>query len=230
MPMSEMPEQELTGKNWRRPFAVALIVCCGLVACFALRANTINWGNALFDDNYDSTGSEFDGSTFTFEMGVFSDGFTPTALNTDQWSSEWVALDSTSYDDATEWFTGSYTIGAGDSPLEGRQAFIWVRNNSLGDGSSEWLLITDYTGVDAWTLPGYTDPGGSSPPGTFDWRVSTAETAVWGGLDGVAGSGIFTGAPGSYAFQTFTFGPAVPEPSAAVLMGIGALGLLRRRR
>ena len=220
-----------SSRKMLRTSVVATIAVLAVLAVGAVvRGNTINWGNALFDANYNSAGAEFDGATFTFEMGTFSDGFVPTALNTAQWGSEWLALDSTTYDNNTEWFTGSYTIAAGDTAQQGRQAYIWVYNNSLGDETSEWLLFTDAGGGDAWTLPGYTDPLGSDPPGTSDWRVSTADSAVWGGLNGVPGSGTFTGTPGAYAFQTFTFGPAVPEPSSSLLIALGALGLLRRRR
>ncbi len=84
----------------------------------------------------------------------------PTALDTAQWGSGWLGRDSTTYNNDTEWLTDSYTVQAGDAAPQGRQAYIWVDNNSLGDKTSEWLLFTDAGGGGGGALPGYTAPVG----------------------------------------------------------------------
>ncbi len=212
---------------------LCLVACAVGLAAGPGQAQTLNWGNALLDANFNSAGGAID-ATYTFAIGTFSDGFAPTAANTGQWGGEWTALDTTTYNEATGWFTGSYTMQAGDAPLSGRQAYIWVYNNLAGDETSEWVLITDDSGSDGlgdeWLVPAYVDPLGGNPPGSYDWRVSTATTPVWGGLNNVAGAGEQAVVPPSYALQTFSFPAPIPEPSSAVLLALAGALMLRRRR
>ncbi len=215
----------------RRARLAACAIIFSTLGLGAASAQTLNWGNAVFDVSLDSDGNSIDDATFTFELGTFSSGFVPTEFNTGQWASEWTTLDSTSYNDAAEFFSASYTIDVGDASLAGEQAYIWVYNNMIGDETSEWAVITDDSSGDEWVVPTYIDPGaGGPPPGTFDWRVSTATTSLWGGLNNTAGPGEQQVVPSNYALQTFTFSAPIPEPSSAVFLSVAALGLLRRRR
>lgn len=213
---------------------VASVTVLVTLALGAASAQTLNWGNAVLDVNIDSAGNSLTDATYTFELGTFSSGFVPTEFNTGQWAREWLVLDSAIYNDSVGLFISSYTVTAEDASLAGEQAYIWVYNNTLGDETSEWVIITDDSpddGIgDEWVVPSFAEPGAGSPPANFDWRAATATTPVWGGLNGVAGSGVQEVAPSAFDLQTFTFSAIVPEPSSAVLLGIASLGLLRRRR
>ena len=116
-----------------------------------------------------------------------------------------------------------------DSSFEGLRAYIWVNNNKIGDETSEWFLVTGDTGdTDStdnnWLVPEFDDGGIGF---TLFWRLSTANTPVWGGLNNVASdAGIQNVDPGTFEMQTFL----VPEPSAGVLSLFAGLLLMRRRR
>ena len=129
-------------------------------------AQKINWGNASSDSNSDSNGNNLTDATFTFQLGTFATGgpteFIPDETNTDFWGTNWIALDTASYNQAGPpnedqgFFSDSWIVP--DNTYEGFQAYIWVYNNQLGDSTSEWVLITDDGGSNAWKIP--TSTGG----------------------------------------------------------------------
>ena len=196
----------------------------------------INWGNAANDANSDSNGDALSDATFTFQLGTFTNGdgppteFIPDISNTDFWGVRWVALDTAIYnqedppDEHEGFFSDSWIVP--DDTYQGFQAYIWGYNNQAGDATSEWVLITDNAGLDAWKIPSGTGTQQNFPD---QWRVSTATDPIFGGLNNVDGPGeTGPGAPPTFALQTNTFLP-VPESSTAILFGLTLGSLVMRR-
>ena len=195
-------------------------------------AQKINWGSAANDVNSTSIGGFLTDATFTFQLGTFADGaseFIPDETNTDFWGARWVALDTATYNqegapnEEQGFFSDSWIVP--DNAYQGYQAYIWIFNNQLGNDTSEWVLITDNSGIDAWKIPNST---GSQQNFPDQWRVSTATDPIFGGLNDVSGPGESTGGPGSFALKTHTFLP-VPETGTTILFGL-TLGTLVMRR
>jgi len=113
-----------------------------------------------------------------------------------------------------------------DDTYEGFQAYIWVYNNQAGDETSEWALITERDGLDAWKIPSST---GSQQNFPNQWRVSTATDILFGGINDIDGPGeTSSGAPSTFALQTNTFLP-VPESGTTLLFGLTLGSLVLRR-
>lgn len=207
-------------------------------------ANTLNWGNTVnFDGDsgfqemsFDSDGIAIDstGSTFTFEIGTFTKlaaGFQPSNTNVDVWKDNWNPLQATSYSSSLNWFSDTYFLGDGDAGHVGERAYIWVYDSDIASSTSDWFLVTGDT--EGGAGPQATDDNNWRVPstnglGSFDWRLSTANTAVWGSLNSGAavGFGMQNVDPGAHEMQAF----AVPEPTSAALMLAGVVLGLRRRR
>ena len=153
----------------------------------------INWGNAANDINVDSAGNPLTDATFTFELGVFSNGeptpteFTPTSSNIDFWGDNWVALDTAAYNQEGPptpeegFFSDSWIVPNNpNNTYEGFRAYIWVYNNQAGDETSEWVLITDDGGSDEWLIPA---SNGTQQTFPQQFRVSNASTSLYGDLN-----------------------------------------------
>ena len=225
--------------NSRPKLNSALAVLATALFTPELVAQTLNWGNTINPEgipgftemSYDSHAVAIDqtGTTFTFELGVFTGGFAPDDSNVDMWGLNWQPLQATTYSPTLNYFTAGYELVAADASLEGSRGYIWVYNNTAGDETSEWFLATgeieaDLTPSDNnWLIPKYEDTLNFP----YNWRLSTANTPVWGGLNSVPSIyGIQNVDPVLYELQTF----AVPEPSATGLVLLGTLLLMRRRR
>lgn len=198
-------------------------------------ARTIDWGNSVGDALYDSAGAALD-SSFVFELGSFG-SFVPTALNLEDWESNWKAFDRAStpsdWNAVAGFFSSSATMEDGGVSSEapplsphvfaaGEQAYIWVFNTqTMAYGFTEWALLTD---LDDWMFPA---PGGKTDE-PLEWRISTADTLVYGGLADQQGPGDYTVDPPSFAIQTHA---VVPEPTTGVLVLLAAgVAMWRRRR
>ena len=201
------------------------------------QAQTLNWGSEVMSSMVDSEGAALDENTFIFELGSFANGFTPDADNVDSWIANWQVFDRAAYDQGYGVFTSSVQIlndGTSNSTFEtplaqsfaGLEAYLWVRNDDNPVEGSEWLL----TRATNWVFPTPDPTDDCCDTGIVEWSVSDLDGGnipVWGGQDGVNGSGYHTD-NGIYTLQTFTF---VPEPSSTLLAGLaGVLLLLRRRR
>jgi hypothetical protein len=211
----------------RMAVGIALILL--FVALSPARGQTVNWGNAASAGvvNFDSDGSALD-ATYTYSFGVFTGGFDPGVGDPEDWFSNWVSLDSTTYNELAHFFSSTWLVT--DNTYSGLQAYIWIYNQTVTvDETTEWLLITDGDGFggDDWAIPGVGDQ--TALPA--EWRVSEAAAPVFGGLNDTQGPGAYTVDPGTFELQTHSFLNPVPEPSAALLLILaGGAGMLRRRR
>ena len=227
-------------------------------------ASGIDWGNnaygATADPNvfrymYNSQGGLLDNS-FSFELGTWASGFTPTSANIALWSANWKVL-STAYapgangwasldssnpgvndpNQNPEFFSRAINFNANGTVQNGgpsifttnEQAYIWVFNSKAVATGSQWALVTDVspgaTADDVWHLP---DPSQSlSFP--ISWSLSTADTAVYGEVNGVVGAGTQGVDPGPNSLQTFNVSP-VPEPGSALLILLAGMAVQLRRR
>ena len=243
-----------------------LLIASLAISAPAVRAAGIGWENTPFNSDpisgtpvpmYNSHGGLLDNS-FSFELGTWNTGFTPTAANVATWAANWNVISSASAPATSGWasldpsdpnvndpiqnyqyFARQITFNANGSVVGGSgsifhtndQAYIWAFNNKTLDGTTEWALVTDAsvgaTPDDVWHVP---DPSGTlNLPLT--WNLSTADTAVYGSVNGVTGAGAQAVNPGAAYLQTFNVVSVVPEPgSALLLMLAGASVHLRRRR
>lgn len=145
------------------------------------------------------------------ELGQFTGGFTPTALNQDQWAANWITLaGSTGYYAAgPEWST-SLALTDNSQFTAGSSFYLWVFDVRSG-ASGQWGLFSD----PAWVAATSTVDDPTSVP--FDFSPST--TVVFGSLDVDAQ----LAATGSLS--------AVPEPATyGLLGGVAALAWVTWRR
>ena len=189
---------------------------------------------------------------FTIELGVFDGGFTPTTGNTESWVTNWRALDAITANDpdsrdnlvssggGNATFSGTDLIDSTNRSLsldaivdndfvfsQGTQTYVFVRNGDTPEAGTEWLLYTRAGENDDWTIP-FVSPESHSPADDLTWSVTDANTAIWGAINGeTIGGGESLAINPTGLIQTFTF---VPEPSSALLVTLGGLALLRRRR
>lgn len=194
-----------------------LSLASALLAIGPVKGAGVTWTSPFFDSltMVDSHSNLLD-DTFNFELGTFVSGFTPTALNFNQWASNWKLLEHADFgngkwvpNDPTfgPYFTGDFSFSAtgqvngltGSATFgAGEQAYIWVRGNN-----NEWALVTDNLAGsgpdDIWQLP--------NPVNTTDfnlqWDLSSANTAIIGSVN-----------TGTFRLQT----SVIPEPSTSLLV------------
>jgi hypothetical protein len=133
-------------------------------------AEHISWFSDEGKTNVDSDGSAMDAG-FHFELGVFRDGFIPTASNMAEWRSYWKDADSTTYNSTSHRFSGSLMVYDNDAPFSsGAKAWVFgFRDTATG---SEWILFRKNT----WLWP-VSNP--MSPP-TIEWNAKDANEVVLG--------------------------------------------------
>ncbi len=234
--------------------SLAALVAGFLIWSGDAAATTINWGTYLGPTTllYDSTGAALDDDYF-FELGSFGT-FIPTEANMTEWLTNWKPFDRAYAPAAGGWISSSGTVAAG-AVLEpdfttdntalsqtntfavGEQAYIWVYQDTVGNPSPtptygpgmEWALVTnnatDGNVTDDWL---FVAPSGHSGT-TLDWRIEDATAKPFGGVNNGQGPGSYTNLPADFVLQTATLA-AIPEPGSALLLSLGTLACLRRRR
>ncbi|MCP5557346.1 MAG: PEP-CTERM sorting domain-containing protein [Verrucomicrobiaceae bacterium] len=240
------------------------LACAGLLfACSATsQARQVAWGSSVEDNLFDSSGSIANGnfrldSSFSFEIGVFANGFTPTSSNLSDWEANWLVFDAANTSIVDSWtpelgyFSGVANLNsngtsgsASASPTsiftQNQVGYLWVFNDKAIASTSEWALVTDLISAgnvgDAWRMP---DPNDQISTDLF-WALQDADTVIFGGLNDVQGPGAYTNDPANdpgivpvagtgviYSLQTH----AVPEPGSALfLASAGFFWMLRKRR
>ncbi len=150
-----------------------LLARCFLFAIVAVanraEGDIISWYSTPNRTNVTSSGPAMDGS-FTFQLGVFSEGFVPSASNISQWSTYWASADSVPYSSGSKCFEGNPITVSNDGPYTiGAKAYIWGR--SSGPAGDEWILIRH----SSWTWP-----AANFDPTTRDWNAAAADEKILG--------------------------------------------------
>ncbi len=238
----------------------SLLVTLAVLAISAplARATGIGWGNTAFDTlkMYDSGGNLLDNS-FTFELGTWASGFTPTAANVNSWAANWKLISSAYSPDANGWvsldsndpgvndpnqniqyfsrsiiFNSNGTVQGGGPSIftTNEQAYMWVFNTKNVTPGSEWALVTDNSpGATSDDVWRVPDPSVVLNQPVL-WNLETADTAILGSVNGIVGAGNQSVDPGTNRLQTFNPVSVVPEPGSALLVLLAGMAVRLRRR
>jgi len=238
------------------------------------RASGINWGNNAFgqvqtgtdgsgnpiyttEPLYNSTGGLLDNS-FTFELGTWNTGFTPTTANVTSWASNWNVLSTASstsspltwlsldpgssgvndpnqnyqFFQSSASFNTNGTVQPGGHVFQtGQQVYLWAFNSQAAVATSEWALVTDVNGAGSPSNAWTVPDPTNTVAQPVTWSLYDADTAVFGALNGVTGAGNQSVAPsGPYALQTYNLIGVVPEPGSALLVLLAGVAFRLRRR
>lgn len=114
---------------------------------------------------------------YRFELGFFAGGFEPSAENTRDWASHWMAIQGTAYNVEGHFFAGSAGADLLEGIPAGSRGYIWGFNSrDLGDGA-QWVLVSN----PAWVVPTNATPTNSP----LEWFVSDAASeALVGAVNG----------------------------------------------
>ena len=157
--------------------AAASLVAAALLLPSAGMANRINFYSTPGQPGYGSDGSPLNEDT-SFELGVFANGFVPTATNTSQWSAHWVPAQRAKYSSAKNWFTSVCQVTNTNAPFTvGTPVYVWGFNGSEAQG--QWILYRSTN----WTWPAADD----TAPSTRFWSAKDANVVVVGSLPVSAG-------------------------------------------
>ncbi|MCX6865824.1 MAG: hypothetical protein NTV46_06305 [Verrucomicrobia bacterium] len=155
-----------------RPRWILLVISWWVGA--ACHAEQIYWYSVGPASNLTSSGAAMTAG-FSFELGVFKDGFVPGSANTADWAAKWVPAQRSTYnpDPELQRFDNQFTVTVANyiTPFtQDPAAYVWGFQG--GVASSEWILFRhDWT----WPAPVGIPP---NPNGLF-WNAAHA-TAVLG--------------------------------------------------
>lgn len=135
-------------------------------------ATPLHWYSALDHFNLTSDERPMD-SNFRFELGVFSDGFVPTAENRDEWSAYWVPAQRATYHAANHWYSGFLVVDDNEYPFEaGADAWVWGFSGDASGG--DWILYRSSN----WRWP----QANSRLPVVRHWDAKNADTVLIGSV------------------------------------------------
>ncbi|MES2467845.1 MAG: PEP-CTERM sorting domain-containing protein [Verrucomicrobiota bacterium] len=227
-----------------------LFIPCCLALISPGMAGSIDWGSAVADELYTAGGTAIPG-TYQFELGTFETGFIPDATNTALWEGNWRLIEQADFNAPLQYVAENSILttsgpnliwerdqtGDESAPLSnpllfspGEQVYVWAFSGKTIDSTTQWALVTGNgsTQDTDWQLTaGLGDPAAT----TRAWRLSNADTAIFGGLNDLQGAGTFGSSPASFTLQTALVMAPIPEPGITVMLAVGvALSLCRRRR
>ena len=149
----------------------AILPLLSLLPGALLHAQPIIWSSAPQEVNQDSSGEAMDAG-FTFELGVFRNGFVPTMENLAQWTDEWVPAASVAYSSEFNRFSGVTNV-TNQAPFNvGTAAWIFGFRNATA--ANEWILFRGTS----WTWP-LANPISPLP---FTWNTNGADQVVIGSV------------------------------------------------
>jgi hypothetical protein len=164
----------------RRKAARAVAITALLVALLlpsAVLASRINFYSTPGQPGYGNDGRLLDENT-SFELGVFANGFVPSATNTAQWAANWVPAQRASFSSKHHWFTAVCNVTNNVAPFAaGAPAYVWGFNGSEAQG--QWILYRSTN----WTWPTADD----TAPSTRFWSAKDANVVVVGSLPAATG-------------------------------------------
>ena len=218
-----------------------------------LQAQTVAWGTSASANPlaFNSDGA-VDNATNIWNLGYFDDTYTPDATNWNSWAANWNTVATSTHQNwgGAFWAVSVNTYDVG-SAAAGKQMYVFAYNDlsKIGTPEGEALIYRQ----DGLLFPGVADQEtfdvANNPMDTDD----DAFTVIWGRVDRemyadandndgiLRGGGIISSliqdsnatpydqGNGTFEVQFATWA-VIPEPSAALLGGIGLLLLLRRRR
>lgn len=160
--------------RWRRGRAVKAAAVLALVAALQIPAGAtrINFYSSPDTAAYGSDGRPLSEDT-SFELGVFANGFVPSATNTAQWSANWVPAQRTKFTAPHSWFTSVFNVTNNAAPFTNNApAYVWGFSGSEAQG--QWILFR----ATSWLWPA---PDGNSPLPLL-WSAKDANVVVVGSL------------------------------------------------
>ncbi len=167
-------------------------------------------------DAFGDTLTSHGAGVWSFQMGVFQTGFTPTLGTGADWASNWVhVLGVTAPWQISGPNTNKAQAQAGVNAPDhvGKQAMVWGYNSKTFDSASQWVLLTNTS----WIIPAF-DGLNVTPLPENIWNYSLAGVTTVNGVGTVSTSGM-------------QMTQAIPEPSTyALIFGLGILGFLGFRR
>lgn len=169
-----------------KPALIRCTVAAVALAAASARAGTINWGSEVWSTLFASDGSVMAQGAYTFELGTFANGFTPSSSNILEWESHWTGVDTADYNAADGYFTAALEWTPAHAEFVNRQAYLWI-HNAFTDPANEWLLVTDAD----WKFPAV-DDGCCGTTFPVQWSVSDVDTEavpLWGANTGASGGG-----------------------------------------
>ena len=160
--------------RWKRArlAKVAAAIACSVAFSVPAGATRINYYSSPGVAAYGSDGQPLNEDT-SFELGVFANGFVPSATNTAQWSTNWVPAERTKFTTKHNWFTSVFNVTNNAAPFTaGTPAYVWGFSGSEAQG--QWILFR----ATNWTWP---TADGNAPLPLF-WSAKDANVVVVGSL------------------------------------------------